>query len=66
MKQRDKVKNKAIKCKSHIIMTAYRQARSKVTSLNTKSKKEFFEGKILASKGNMKGTWKTINEAIGK
>ena len=31
-----------------------------------KSKKEFFVGKILASKRNMKETWKTVNEALGK
>ena len=66
MKQRDGLKNKVIKSKSRIIMNAYRQARNKVNSLNTKLKREFFEGKILASKGNMKETWKTVNEAIGK
>ena len=66
MKQRDKLKNKAIKSKSHIIMNGYRQARNKVSSLNTKSKKECFGGKILGSKGNMNETWKTINKAIGK
>ena len=56
------LKNKLLK----INRTFYWQALNKVNLLNIKSKKEFFAGKILASKGNMKQTWKTINEAIGK
>ena len=47
-------------------MNAYRQALSKVNSLNIKSKKELFAGKILASKGNMKESREIINEAIAK
>ena len=47
-------------------MNVYQQARDKVNSFNIKSKKEFFARKVLASKGNMKESWKTINEATGK
>ena len=65
LQQRDKLKNKTIRCKLSIIINAYWQARNQVNSLNAKSKKESCVRKILASKESMKEAWKTVNETIG-
>ena len=47
-------------------MDSYRQARNKVNSLNIQLRKEHFATKISEYKGNMKETWKTINELLNK
>ena len=47
-------------------MDSHRQARNKVNSLNIQLKKQYFSTKISECKGNMKESWKTINEPLNK
>ena len=66
MRTRDKLKRSTVKSKSALLRDSYRQFRNKVNSLNTQQKKEYYNNKILLCKGNMKGSWKTINELLNK
>ena len=65
MKTRDRLKTAALKSKSKILVDAYRQARNRVNSLNIQPKRRYFS-KISECKGNMKESWKTINELLNK
>ena len=66
MRTRDKLKKSAVKSKSALLWDSYRQVRNKVNSLGTQQKKEYYNDKISACKGNMKESWKTINELLNK
>ena len=66
MRIRDKLKKSAVKSKSSLIMDLYRQVRNKVSALNIRRKKEYYNNKISACKGNVKESWKTINELLNK
>ena len=66
MRTRDKLKRSAVKSKCALLRDSYRQFRNKVNSLNTQQKKEYYNNKISACKGNMKESWKTINELLNK
>ena len=66
MRARDRLKTTALKRKSPILIDAYRQARNRVNSLNIELKKQYFSKKISECKGNMKESWKTINELLNK
>ena len=66
MMTRDRLKKAACKSKSPILMDSYREARNKVNSLNIQLKKQYFSTKISECKGNMKESWKTINELLNK
>ena len=66
MMTRDRLKKAALKSKSLILMDSYRQARNRVNSLNVQLKKQYFSAKISECKGNMKESWKTINELLNK
>ena len=66
MINRDRLKKAALKSKSPSIMDSYRQARNEGNSLNIQLKKQHFAAKISEYKGNMKETWKTINELLNK
>ena len=66
MRNRDRMKMVALKRKSSIMMESYRQLRNKVNTLNIKLKKQYFSNKISACKGNVKDSWKTINELLNK
>ena len=66
MMTRDRLKKTACKIKSPILMDAYGQAQNKVNSLNIQLKKQYFSTKISECKGNMKVSWKTINELLNK
>ena len=63
---RDKIKIAAVKNKSEILMSAYRQLRNKATKLNKEAKRAYFTNKIQASEGNLKETWATINKLVNK
>ena len=65
-KARDKIKIAAVKNKSELLMSAYRQLRNKVTKMNKEAKRAFFMNKIHTSEGNLKETWKTINKLVNK
>ena len=66
MRARDKLKKSAVKGKSPILMDSYRQIRNKVNALNVQWKKQHYNNRIAACKGNMKESWKTINELVNK
>ena len=66
MRTRDKLKKSAVKSKSAPLFDSYRHVRDKVNALNTQQKKEYYHNKISACKGNMKESWKTINELLNK
>ena len=66
MINRDRLKKVALKSKSPSIVDSNRQARNEVNSLNIQLKKQQFAAKISEYKGNMKETWKTINELLNK
>ena len=65
-KIRDKVKKAAVKNKSDLLFGAYKHIRNKVTNTNQKLKRDFFSNKIKTFEGNLKETWKTINQMINK
>ncbi len=66
MRTRDKLKKAAIKGKSQFLMDSYKQVRNKVNYMNTRQKKQYFSNKISACEGNMKDSWKAINELLQK
>ena len=65
VRTRDKLKKSAVKSKSAPLFDSYRHVRNKVNALNTQQK-EYYNNKISACKGNMKESWKTINELLNK
>ena len=66
MQTRDKPKKAAAKRKSQFLMDSYRQVRNKVNVLNIQLKKQYYTNKISACQGNMKESWKAINELLNK
>ena len=66
MRIRDRMKMVAQKRKSSIMMESYRQLRNKVNTMNVQLKKKYFSNKISACKGDVKGSWKTINELLNR
>ena len=63
---RDRLKKAALKNKSPILMDSYRQIRNRVNSLNIQLKKQYFSTQISECRGNMKESWKAINELLNK
>ena len=47
-------------------MDSYRHVRNKVNVLNIQLKKQYYTNKISACQGNMKESWKAINELLSK
>jgi len=66
MRTTDGLKPAALKSKSKILMDAYRQARNRVNSLNIPLNRWHFSAKISECKGNMKESWKTVNELLNR
>ena len=66
IRTRDKLKKAAVSSKSPLLLDSYRQVRNKVNSLNIQLKKEYYTNRISACEGNMKETWKTVNELRNK
>ena len=63
---RDRLKKLAVSHKSHILLQAYGQMRNRVNKLNLNLKPEFFTNKIASYNGDLKNTWKTINQVLNK
>ena len=61
MRSRDKLKKAANKTKSEILMNSYKHVRNQVNSLNVQ-----FSNKIISQEGNMKETWRTLNQILNK
>ena len=59
---REGLKTAAHKSKSTILMDVYRQTSNRAYSLNVKLKRQYSTTKTSACKGNMKESWKTVNE----
>ena len=66
MRVRDKIEKSVVKGKFPILVDSYRQIRNKVNALNVQLKKQHYANRIFACKGNMKESWKTINELLNK
>ena len=56
----------AVKAGSEILMTAYRHVRNVVNKQNKTLKRQYFTEKIRRCEGDMKETWKTINQLVNK
>ena len=65
-KTRDKLKLHAVKSKSTLLMDCYKQIRNRVNKLNLRLKRKYFSEKISECHGDLKGSWKTINQVINK
>ena len=65
-KARDKLKKQAIRSKSELLMQSYRHARNQVNKLNRELKREYFTHEIVSCEGDLKTTWKTINNVFNK
>ena len=65
-KTRDRIKSAAVKNKSEMLMSAYRQLRNKATKMNRAAKMAYFSDKLQASQGDLKETWATINKLVNK
>ena len=66
MRTRDKLKKSAVKGKSPILMDSYRKICNKVNARNAQLKKQHYSNRVYASNGNMKESWKAINELLKK
>ena len=65
-KARGKLKKAAIKTKSTFLMASYRHVRNKVNLLNSRLKKEYYSNKVQENIGNIRQTWKIVNEIVNK
>ena len=66
MRTRDRLNKVAVRSKSSALMRSYRKARNATNSLNTQLKKKYYNEKINACRGDIKGSWRVINEIINK
>ena len=65
-KTRDKLKSQAVKGNSKLLMECYKQIRYRVNNMNTQLKRKYFSEKLTQFQGDLKKTWKTINQVINK
>ena len=65
-KTRDKLKTRAVKSNSKLLMESYKQIRNRLNNLNTQLKRKYFSEEITQFQGDLKKTWKTINQVINK
>ena len=66
MRTRDRLKKNAVKSQSSALMRSYRKARNASNSLNNELKRKYYNDKITACKGDIKSSWRAINEIINK
>ena len=66
MRTRNILKKAAVTSKSPALMNSYRKARNATNTLNTQLRKKQYNDKITVCKGDIKGSWKAINEIINK
>ena len=66
VKTRDKLKIKAVRSNCKLLMQSYKQVRNKANNLNKQLKREYFSEEITQFQGDLKKTWKTINQVINK
>ena len=58
MRTRDRLKKNAVKSQSSALIRSYRKARNASTSFNNELKKKYYNHKIIACKGDIKGAWR--------
>ena len=63
---RDKLRMQAMRSKSDILQQAYSKLRNKVNKLNLDLKRDLFTNKISSYQGDLKNTWKVINQVLNK
>ena len=66
IKSRGQLKKKAIKTVSDLLSSSYKYLRNKVNRLNFDLNRKYFTETIHNSEGNMKDTWKTLNQLMNK
>ena len=66
IRTRDRLKRSAVKHKSQVMISSYKQCRNQVNTLNVTLKRQYVSDKILKQKGNMKESWQTINQLLNK
>ena len=66
MRAKDRLKQAALKSKSPALMSSYRKARNSTSALNNQLKKKHDSEKFTACKGDIKVSWRAINEIINK
>lgn len=66
MRKRDKLKKSAIVSKGTEKWQMYCVMRNKVTKLNRKKKKAYYQNKIQERKNDGNKLWKTLNELMGR
>ena len=66
IRTRDRLKRFAVKHKSQVAISSYKQCRNQVNTLNVTLKRQYFSHKILQQKGNMKESWQTVNQLLNK
>ena len=66
IRSRDKLKKAAVKSKSLLLMSSYRHIRNKINKQNSELKRQYFSERLAQAKGNMKESWKTINQVLNK
>ena len=66
IRNRDKLKKKAIKTGSPLLLVSYNQPRNKVNRLNIDLKWKHFTEIIQNSEGNTKETWEALNQLMNK
>ena len=66
IRTRDRLKRSAVKHKSQVMISSYKQCRNQVNTLYVTLKRQHFSDKILQQKGNMKESWQTINQLLNK
>ena len=66
MRTRDRLEKNDVKSQSSSLMRSYRKARNASNSLNNEFKRKYYNDKITACKGDIKGSWREINEIINK
>ena len=68
LKRREKIylKRKAVLSKSMTDWSAYRNARNRYNKLVKDTIRSYYQTKLHNTQGDLKNTWKTINELINK
>ena len=66
IRSRDKLKKAAVKSKSQLLKSSYRHIRNKINKQKFELKRQYFSERLAQAKGNMKESWKTINQVLNK
>ena len=66
IRSRDKLKKAAVKSKSLVLMSSYRHIRNKINKQTSELKRQYFSERLAQAKGNMKESWKTINQVVNR